>query len=56
MEGIVNKFGMDVNTLLYLQWITNKDLLYSTGNLLNIMYQHKWEKNLKNNRYTYMYN
>ena len=32
MEGKVKKFGMDVNTLLYLQWITNKDLLYSTGN------------------------
>ena len=23
---------MYVNTLLYLKWITNKDLLYSTGN------------------------
>ena len=26
------KFGMDMYTLLYLKWITNKDLLYSTGN------------------------
>ena len=25
-------FGMDMYTLLYLKWITNKDLLYSTGN------------------------
>ena len=24
--------GMDMYTLLYLKWITNKDLLYSTGN------------------------
>ena len=32
MEGKVKKFGMDVNTLLYLQWITNKGILYSTGN------------------------
>ena len=24
--------GMDMHTLLYLKWITNKDLLYSTGN------------------------
>ena len=32
MEGIVKEFGMGMNTLLYLQWITNKDLLYSTGN------------------------
>ena len=31
-EGIVTEFGVDVYTLLYLKWITNKDLLYSTGN------------------------
>ena len=24
--------GMDMYTLLYLKWINNKDLLYSTGN------------------------
>ena len=26
------EFGLDKSTLLYLKWITNKDLLYSTGN------------------------
>ena len=26
------EFGMDMYTLLYLKWITNKDLLCSTGN------------------------
>ena len=31
-EGIVREFGMDVYTLPHLKWITNKDLLYSTGN------------------------
>ena len=31
-KGIVREFGMDRYTLLYLKWITNKDLLYSTGN------------------------
>ena len=31
-EGIVRDFGIDTYTLLYLKWITNKDLLYSTGN------------------------
>ena len=31
-EGIVTEFGMDVYTLLYLKWITNKDLLHCTGN------------------------
>jgi len=31
-RGIVWEFGMDTYTLLYLKWITNKDLLYSTRN------------------------
>ena len=31
-EGIVKEFGTGMYTLLYLRWITNKDLLYSTGN------------------------
>ena len=30
-NGIVREFGMDRYTLLYLKWITNKDLLSSTG-------------------------
>ena len=30
--GIVTEFGIDIYTLLYLKWITNKDLLYNTGN------------------------
>ena len=29
-QEIVMEFGMDVCTLLYLKWITNKALLYST--------------------------
>ena len=31
-EGIVREFGIDMYTLLYLTWITNKDILYSTEN------------------------
>ena len=31
-EGIVKEFGIDMYRLLYLKWITNKDLLYSPGN------------------------
>ena len=31
-EGIVKDFGKVMYTLLYLKWITNKDLLYSTRN------------------------
>ena len=30
-EGRVREFGMDMYTPLYLKWITNKDLLYTTG-------------------------
>jgi len=30
--GIVREFEMNMYTPLYLRWITNKDLLYSTGN------------------------
>ena len=29
LKGIVREFWMDMYTLLYLKWITNKDLLYS---------------------------
>ena len=31
-EVIVREFGPDMYRLLYLKWITNKDLLYSPGN------------------------
>ena len=31
-KGIVKEIGVIMCTLLYLKWITNKDLLYSTGN------------------------
>ena len=31
-RGIVRDFGTDMYTLLYLKWITSKDLIYSTGN------------------------
>jgi len=33
-EEIVREFGMDMYTLLYLKSITNKNLLYSTGNFV----------------------
>ena len=31
-EGTVREFGINRFTLLYLKWITNKELLYSRGN------------------------
>ena len=33
-EDIVMEFGTDMYTLLYLKWIINKDLLYSTGSTI----------------------
>ena len=33
-EGIVREFGMDMYTLLYLKWITNKDLLLEFCSML----------------------
>ena len=35
--GIVREFGIDMYTLPYLKWITNKNLLYSTGKLCSIL-------------------
>ena len=42
-EGMVREFGMDMYTLLYLKWSANKDLLYSTWALLNVMWQPGWK-------------
>ena len=36
-EGIDWEFGIDMYTQLYLKEITNKDLLYSTGNATDIL-------------------
>ena len=35
--GIIRELEIDMYTLPYLKWKTNKDLLYSQGILLNIM-------------------
>ena len=31
-EGVVRELGADMDTLQYLKWITNKNLLYNTRN------------------------
>ena len=31
-DGRVREIGVDMYTLIYLKWITNKDILYSTWN------------------------
>ena len=46
---------MDMYTLLYLKWITNKDLLYSTGNSARCYGQPGWEGTMGEYGYTYLY-
>ena len=54
-EGRVREFGMDVNTLPYLKWITNKDLRSSTGNSAQY-YKAAWRGGESGKKgYTYMY-
>ena len=55
MEGIVREFGVDMYTLLYLKWITNKDLLYSTGNSAQCYVAVWMEESLGESGYVYMY-
>ena len=49
-RGIVRELGMNVYTLLYFKWITSKDLLYNTENLLSVTRQPGWKGNLGENR------
>ena len=49
-EGIVREFGMDMCTLLYLKWITNKFYCITQGTVLNV----RWEGSLGKNGYIYM--
>ena len=41
--------------MLYLEWITNKDLLYNTWTLLSVIWQPGWEGSLVENGYMYIY-
>ena len=54
-EGI-RKIGIDTYTLLCLKLITNKDLLYSTGNSIQYSAMPIGGKNLKQSEHMYMYN
>ena len=49
-----SELGIDMCTLLYLKWITNKDLLYGTGISAQYMWQPGWEGSLGENGYMYM--
>ena len=54
-EGIVMDSGIDMYTLLCFKRITNKDLLYSTRNSAQFIWQSGWEVSLGENGYMYMY-
>ena len=38
LRGRDTEFGMDMYTLLYVKWTTDKDLVYSTGNSALMFY------------------
>ena len=50
-KGIVREFGMDMYKLLYLKWITNKDLRLAQGTLLNVVWQPGWERSSEKNQF-----
>ena len=54
-KGIVRDLEVDVYTLLYLKWIANKDLLYSTWNSAQCYVAAGWEGGLGKNGDMYMY-
>ena len=53
--GIDQEFGIDMYTLLYLKWITNKDQLDSTGNSAQHYVTTQIGKEFETG-YMYMYN
>ena len=56
--GILWEFRMVRYTLLYLKWITNKDLLgtyRAQGTLLSVMLQPGWKESLREKGYRCMY-
>ena len=53
---MVEDFGKVMYVLLYLKWITNKNLLYiARGTLLNVMCQPGWERGVGENGDIFMY-
>ena len=57
-DRVVREFGTDMYTLLYLRWITNKDLLYGRQNSVicdRVMWEPGWEGNLGENGYMFIY-
>ena len=53
---LTQEFGINIYTLLYIKQITNKDLLYSTGNYTQYFGITYKAKESKKNRYICMHN
>ena len=53
-EGTVRELQMDTHTVLYLKWITNKNLTYNTCSSAQCYWQPGWEGRLGVNRYMYV--
>ena len=53
--GLDWEFGVNKYKLLYIGWINNKILLYSTENSIQYPVINHNEKNMKKNIYTYIY-
>ena len=58
-QGLNQELGINIYTLLYIKQVTNKDLLYSTGNSTQysvMAYMGKESKRKNTSGYMYMYN
>ena len=53
--GMAWEFGISRCKLVYIEWINNKVLLYSTGNYIQYPVINHNEKNMKKNVYIYIY-
>ena len=42
-EGMVRESGMDMDTLLYLKWVTSKDPHIAQGTLLRVTWRPGWK-------------
>ena len=42
-EGVVREFGIDMDRLLYLKWITDRDYWIAHRTLLSVTWQPGWK-------------
>ena len=54
-RGINKEFGINIYTLLYIQQVTNRDVMYSTASMTQYFVIIYIKMNLKKNEYMYMH-